>query len=202
LGGGCRRPRGGLTNSGWRVWPPACLLADNGAGGDPDAPGHVDSVLRFGYTSTAGYEHSGHKKTNQDAFCVFEVCESLRRSLLLGPGPGPGPVSRRAELSCARPRLASARLDHTRRTSPKCRTSTCSACSTGMAEWATRSRTSSPHRCACLTRLLVRGEIYNGIDHQKNCLRFTYVFIVSRPHYLPPHPYYCSSPQPTPSSRC
>eukprot|EP01047_Picozoa_sp_COSAG01_P076551 COSAG01_NODE_13475_length_1581_cov_1.517544_2_plen_31_part_01 len=31
------------------------------------------------------------------------------------------------------------------------------------------------------------------MDHQKNWLRFTYVFIFSRPHSLPPYDY-CSSP--------
>ena len=49
-------------------------VTDNGAGDDPDTPATLDIVERFGYKSTAGYEPTGHKKTNQDAFCVFEVC--------------------------------------------------------------------------------------------------------------------------------
>ena len=48
------------------------LLADDGAGADPDAPS-FNAVDSWGYTSTAGYEPTGHKKTNQDAFCVLEV---------------------------------------------------------------------------------------------------------------------------------
>jgi hypothetical protein len=46
---------------------------DNGAGADPDAPEHVNVVKTIGYTSKAGYETTGHKKTNQDAFVVLQV---------------------------------------------------------------------------------------------------------------------------------
>jgi hypothetical protein len=31
----------------------------------------------------------------------------------------------------------------------------------------------------------------NGVDHNQNWLRFPYVFIFSRSHYLPAHPYEC-----------
>jgi hypothetical protein len=37
--------------------------------------------------------------------------------------------------------------------------------------------------------LRVRVKIMNGIDHNQNRLRFTYVFIFSQSHYLHPHPY-------------
>jgi hypothetical protein len=37
--------------------------------------------------------------------------------------------------------------------------------------------------------LRVRGEIDGGIEHDETWLRFTYIFIFSRSHDLPPHPY-------------
>jgi hypothetical protein len=33
----------------------------------------------------------------------------------------------------------------------------------------------------------------NGIDHNKNCLRFPYVSTFLRPRYLHPHPYTAST---------
>lgn len=46
---------------------------DNGAGADPTAPEHLNVVSAVGYTSKAGFESGGHKKTNQDAFVVLPV---------------------------------------------------------------------------------------------------------------------------------
>jgi serine/threonine protein phosphatase PrpC len=52
--------------------PEAAPGADDGAGADPAVTGK-NVVHNWGYASTAGYEPTGHKKTNQDAFCVLEV---------------------------------------------------------------------------------------------------------------------------------
>lgn len=48
-------------------------LLDDGAGADPETSDHVHVVSTIGYTSKAGSENSGHKKTNQDAFVVLQV---------------------------------------------------------------------------------------------------------------------------------
>lgn len=46
---------------------------DDGAGTDPQTSEHVNVVSSIGYTSNAGFEKRGHKKTNQDAFVVLKV---------------------------------------------------------------------------------------------------------------------------------
>ena len=48
---------------------------DNGAGADPTSSERVNAVSAVGYTSKAGFEGTGHKKTNQDAFVVLEVSQ-------------------------------------------------------------------------------------------------------------------------------
>ena len=47
--------------------------ADDGAGPDPQTSEHANVVSTIGYTSKAGFEMTGHKKTNQDAFVVLQV---------------------------------------------------------------------------------------------------------------------------------
>lgn len=71
-------------------------LTDNGAGEDPDSHESTNVVRRFGYTSTAGYEPSGHKKTNQDAFCVFEDFAGVRNQYLFGVFDGHGRAGHKA----------------------------------------------------------------------------------------------------------
>ncbi len=51
------------------------LPEDNGAGADPTPSKRVNVVSAVGYTSKAGVERTGHKKTNQDAFVVLQVSQ-------------------------------------------------------------------------------------------------------------------------------
>eukprot|EP01048_Picozoa_sp_COSAG05_P018464 COSAG05_NODE_2705_length_2744_cov_5.486578_3_plen_172_part_00 len=92
-----------------------------------------------GYTSTAGYEPTGHKKTNQDAFCVFEV----RMHAVQHCGPCSVPAERAAV--------------SVRRILGVCAISTFSACSMGMAVRDTNLRIMSRRRCDASRLGALRG---------------------------------------------
>lgn len=62
---------------------------------DDDAP-KFDLVKSFGYTSTAGYEPTGHKKTNQDAFIVLNDYAGVENQYLFGVFDGHGRVGHKA----------------------------------------------------------------------------------------------------------
>eukprot|EP01051_Picozoa_sp_SAG22_P020622 SAG22_NODE_4241_length_1330_cov_1.372055_1_plen_249_part_10 len=69
--------------------------ADDGQGADAEPPS-FNAVESWGYTSTAGYEPTGHKKTNQDAFCVLEDFNSVRNQYLFGVFDGHGRAGHKA----------------------------------------------------------------------------------------------------------
>jgi len=56
---------------------------------DPDAP-QTNVISAFGYTSNAGYEPTGHKKTNQDSFCILEDFANVPNQYVFGVFDGHG----------------------------------------------------------------------------------------------------------------
>lgn len=134
---------------------------DNGAGADPQTSEHVDVVSSIGYTSKAGFEKTGHKKTNQDAFVVLQVSRLLAaayRDMLASSASLP-PCVREILVVC--PGLRTPRI------SRACKTSTSLVCLMAMDLMATKPRTSSLLRYIVPPASLL---LPNCLDGSLNCL--------------------------------